>query len=144
MKNTVPCLLLLVFLVTAGIIACVSNPAAKRTQDLTTVSNWEGSYYGSIPAANGPGINVYITLFANQTFVFIYEYIDRPGITVTKRGDFNWRENKTVVVLETEPPETGTFPPYYRLGKDCLFQLDMKGKAITGNLADHYILKKVQ
>ncbi|MDR0303078.1 MAG: copper resistance protein NlpE [Treponema sp.] len=114
-----------------GMSACSTTANNARTS-----LDWEGSYMGIIPAADGPGINVQITLRADQSFTIVYNHIDRQGIA-TESGIFSWNENGSVITLKHT-----TFPPFYMVGENHLLQLDMKGKRITGKLADQYVLRK--
>lgn len=98
-----------------------------------------GSYSGTVPAADGPGINVQITLNADQTFNLMYDYIDRDS-------SFNWNGtfsfDKTDNIITLSQGNFQSFPTYYRLGKNQLLQLDRDGNEIKGQFADMYVLKK--
>jgi len=118
-----------------GMTACLST-AGKTVDNSRNSLDWAGSYVGLIPAADGPGINVQITLRADESYTIVYNYIDRQG-TATESGVFSWDENGSIITFKNT-----SYPPYYKVGENQLLQLDMKGKKITGNLADHYVLKK--
>jgi len=128
-------LYVLIILLTIGIAACLST---TKSVDNSRISvDWAGSYAGLTPAADGPGINVQITLRADGSYTVVYNYVDRQAIA-TESGTFSWNEAGNIITLKNT-----TFPPYYMVGENHLLQLDMKGKKIKGNLADHYILKKM-
>jgi hypothetical protein len=57
-------LLLSAILIMAGFSSCVSNKAPHIPDDHTPEisMSWPGVYMGLIPAADGPGIDVQITL----------------------------------------------------------------------------------
>jgi uncharacterized lipoprotein NlpE involved in copper resistance len=97
---------------------------------------WEDIYEGVIPAADGPGIEVQIALYSDDTFILQYRYIDKEDTIFRHEGNFTWDKSKKIITLDIE-----NVPPYYQMEDDRLIQLDMKGKRITGPLADHYILK---
>jgi uncharacterized lipoprotein NlpE involved in copper resistance len=99
--------------------------------------NWSGVYAGIIPAADGPGIKVQLTLNADSTFVLRYEYIDRADSVFFHEGTFTWDETGKTIILDIE-----NIPPYYQAAENKLIQLDMSGNRITGDLADHYVLEK--
>jgi uncharacterized lipoprotein NlpE involved in copper resistance len=139
--------LILIILLLTGINSCASNQASGTANNAKSSSNtvnakdsinWEGKYTGRIPAASSPGINVQLTLRADNTFSIVYDYIDRHGF-VTGMGSFTWNEAGDVINLKHKD-----FPPYYRVGRDYLLQLDLEGKVITGDLAEFYILRKVE
>jgi uncharacterized lipoprotein NlpE involved in copper resistance len=127
-------ILLAVFLIT-GFISCVSN---KALDIHTPEINWPGTYKGVIPAADCPGIDVQIVLNNDKTYGLWYTYIDRDNSAFYREGTFTWDKTGTIVVLNIKD-----FPPYYQVAENRLIQLDMKGKIITGDLADLYILNKI-
>ena len=101
--------------------------------------SWGGIYTGVIPAASGPGIDVKIALYYNETFELRYHYIGGDiDNTVRRKGTFNWNEAGLIVILDIDD-----FPPYYWVGSNQLTQLDMNRKLISGDLADNYVLKKI-
>ena len=137
-KNNVFHFILIALLLTAAISACVSTKSADMSHNARDSLDWEGRYAGRIPSASGSGIDVQITLRSDQTFSMVYDYVDRQGF-YTGMGTFDWDETGNVIILKH--PD---FPPYYRVEKDRLLHLDLEGKIITGNLADMYVLKKVE
>jgi uncharacterized lipoprotein NlpE involved in copper resistance len=122
-----------------GLGACRStsnSQAVDAAHNSRNSVNWEGVYTGTIPAADGEGIKVELVLNLDETYEISYEYIGKPGI-FTEKGAFKWDEAGGVITLDT-----GDMPPYYRVGENILIQLDMGGNAITGSLADNYVLRK--
>jgi len=99
--------------------------------------DWAGVYTGVIPAASGPGINVTITLRFDLSYEVLYEYIGRPDGDFSFTGTFKWDDAGRVITLDA-----ANIPPHYQVGEGRLFQLDMEGNRITGELADKYILAK--
>jgi uncharacterized lipoprotein NlpE involved in copper resistance len=129
--------LLLIILLSIGLGACSSTTPAKMVDNSKTGLDWAGVYAGTIPAADGPGINVQITLRSDESYSIVYNYIDRQN-NATETGTFSWDKAGSIITLKNT-----TFPPYYKVGENNLLQLDMKGKIITGNNADLYVLKKM-
>jgi uncharacterized lipoprotein NlpE involved in copper resistance len=115
--------------------SCVSSKAATNTPELSL--NWAGIYSGVTPAADGPGIEVQITLNTDKTFTLQYKYIDRIDSIFMHEGSFTWDKKGEIIILDIE-----NTPPYYKVEENKLIQLDMQGKRITGDLADHYVLEK--
>jgi len=128
--------LFIIILLSIWLGACLSTNQAKTVDNSRTSLDWAGVYAGTIPAADAPGINVQITLRSDESYSLVYNYIDRQNIA-TENGTFNWDKAGSTITLKNT-----IFPPYYRVGENHLLQLDMKGKIITGKLADLYILKK--
>ncbi|GHU60626.1 hypothetical protein FACS189445_0450 [Spirochaetia bacterium] len=122
-----------------GLGACVSaGKAIDAAHNSRNSLNWDGVYRGVIPAADGPGINVEITLNNDGTYSMGYQYIDRGGEVFTESGTFTWNDAGSAIMLDVKD-----MPPHYQVGENRLFQLDMSGKRITGALADNYVLEKV-
>jgi uncharacterized lipoprotein NlpE involved in copper resistance len=116
--------------------SCASTKVPDiHTPEIST--SWPGVYSGIIPAADGPGIKVQIALDIDHTFTLRYEYIDRADSVLFHEGTFTWDKTGKIIILDIE-----NIPPYYQVTYNSLIQLDMSGKKITGNLADHYVLEK--
>jgi uncharacterized lipoprotein NlpE involved in copper resistance len=127
----------LAMLIMVGFSSCVSNKAPNIPDYHTSEISWPGLYTGLIPAADGPGIDVQLTLNYDRTFALQYRYIDRDDSFFSHKGAFTWDKTGTIVILEIE-----NIPPYYKVAEGRLIQLDMQGNRITGPLADNYILEK--
>jgi uncharacterized lipoprotein NlpE involved in copper resistance len=105
-----------------------------------TKNHWAGVYTGVIPSAGGEGIDVKVTLNANETYKVESRYIGKSDEVFTNAGKFDWNAEKNIVIL---PSEREDLPPtYYKLGEKALIHLDIEGNIITGQLAHDYILKK--
>jgi uncharacterized lipoprotein NlpE involved in copper resistance len=129
-------LLLAVFLIT-WLFSCVSNKAPDiHTPEINM--SWPGTYKGITPAADCPGIDVQIVLNYDKTYGLWYKYIDRDNSAFYREGTFTWDKTGRIVILNIKD-----FPPYYMAAENRLIQLDMKGNKITGDLADNYILEKI-
>ncbi|GHT99877.1 hypothetical protein FACS1894142_7850 [Spirochaetia bacterium] len=123
-----------------GLGACVStDKVIDAAHNSRNSVNWDGVYRGVIPAADGAGINVEITLGNDGTYSISYQYIDRGEEVFTENGTFQWNDAGSAITLDVKD-----MPPHYQVGENTLIQLDMAGKKITGVLADNYILQKVR
>jgi uncharacterized lipoprotein NlpE involved in copper resistance len=125
-----------VFLLITVLGACVSNKASNANTPELSLS-WVGVYSGVTPAADGLGIEVQLTLNSDRTFILQYHYVNRGDNVFIHEGNFTWNKTGEIIILDIE-----NIPPYYKVEDDRLVQLDMKGKRITGDLADLYILEK--
>jgi len=99
--------------------------------------DWAGVYTGTIPSADGPGINVRMKIDKDNTYELTYEYLKNPGNVFTETGSFTWDDTGNIIHIDI-----ANAPSYYKAAKNKLIQLDMEGKPITGKLADNYILTK--
>lgn len=113
---------------------------AKGIEDEHSARNsldYQGTYTGKIPAADAPGINVVITL-SDSTYVKIMEFEGKKDSKSEYKGKYEWNKaGNTITLLGTERE-----PDQFFVGENTLIMLDMEGKRITGDLAEHYILNK--
>lgn len=125
------------------IAACNSN---KKSTDNTTIVadtevadmhnaenalDYDGTYTGTFPAADCPGINITLTLNKDKTFTLVSEYIDRKDATFTDKGNYTIEGN--LITLQN-----GTEKNYYKVGENTLTALDRDKQEITGELAEHH------
>jgi len=82
-------------------------------------------------------IRVLLILKGNETFELGYSYVNIPGSFFTARDKFKWDKTESNIILKVK-----NFPPYYRVEANKLILLDNSGKAITGDQAENYVLKK--
>jgi copper homeostasis protein (lipoprotein) len=130
--------LLLASLVIPGLGSCLSNRGLNDTHNSRNSLDWEGVYTGTIPSASGSGIDVRLKLNTDQSFELGYEYIGRSDSTFNRTGSFQWDKKESIIILKIDDD----VPPYYKVAENMLIQLDMKGKTISGNMAENYVLKK--
>jgi uncharacterized lipoprotein NlpE involved in copper resistance len=129
-----------IFLLMAALaISCLSNQEAVDGYNSRTSLDWTGIYTGTIPAADGPGINVRMKINKDNTYELTYDYIDRSVNPFTFSGSFTWDDTGNIIHIEIADA-----PSYYKVAENKLIQLDMEGKPITGNFADMYVLTKVR
>ena len=112
--------------------------AANRADSRMDHEIWAGVYSGIIPAADGPGIDVLLTLNADKTYELRYSYIDRGEATWVLTGNLRWDAATRIITLDID-----NFPSYYKVGDQILTQLDLDRRVITGELAGNYTLRKI-
>jgi len=129
-----------IFMAVFAVLALGSCNKTKGTADVhnsKTSVDWAGVYAGTIPAADGEGINVRMKINKDNTYELTYEYIGKPANSFTDTGSFKWNDTGDVINLEIIEA-----PSYYKVAENKLIQLDMKGNVITGDFADNYVLLK--
>jgi len=137
-KKTFVVSVLVVALAISGLTSCLSNKEPVDIHNARISVDWEGVYTGTIPSASGSGINVRLKLNMDQSYELRYIYVDRPNNPFNWKGSFTWDNTGNIIILNVDK-ET---PPYYFVSENKLIQLDMKGKPVTGKLADNYVLNK--
>jgi heat shock protein HslJ len=132
-KKIVPFLMIAVL-----IVSCKTNKNAALNSD-NSMSNldWNGTYVGTTPCADCEGIKTVITLNNDLTFTKNTQYLGKSTTVNTENGVFTWNKAGNTVTLKTD----GTSHDYF-VGEHTLTHLDLKGKKITGELADKYILNQ--
>lgn len=136
--------------------ACQSNTGSdKQTQDTLSTStvnevyrdtthtsqnslDWQGTYEGITPCADCPGIKTIVELKPDETFTYQATYLERD-FSLADSGKFMWHDNGGVVHIQGNETDMK-----FKVGENQLFQLDQSGQQITGDLAEHYVLKKIK
>jgi uncharacterized lipoprotein NlpE involved in copper resistance len=124
--------------------ACKSrggNQSQMSTRDNSKVSlDWNGTYFGVVPCADCPGIEVRITLNLDDTYRIDRKYQGRSDDVHVSEGTFSWDEDGSIITFENQ--DKTKVPTMYKVCENYLLQLDLNGNVITGELADNYVLKK--
>jgi heat shock protein HslJ len=122
----------LITMMVVGTFACKSKQSVSQL-------DWPGTYYGTIPCADCPGINVEITLDSASTYTMKWTYVDR-GALPTVTGKFSWSKDASQIHLEgldeNDPNQ------YFRVEENQLVMLGREGQPIESSVSD-YTLKKV-
>jgi len=113
---------------------------SQYTADNSATSlDWNGTYKGTVPCASCEGIETILTLNIDLTYKLSTHYFGRnDALEEDDMGAFAWDKTGSIITLENA---SNGFT-HYKVGENRLWQLDMKGNKITGDLADHYILTK--
>lgn len=138
--------LLLPVLLTA-FVACNNNTtttqndstAQHTTPGTTAPAVITGTYQGTLPCADCPGMDYQISLFDDHTFHELVAYQGRgQGIASVETG--TWKQTSDSTVMLQKKTDSSSF----LASEGKLLLLDTKGKRIEGVLASNYILKPVE
>lgn len=126
--------------------AAATDPAASASTEVTlqapdmhtaeTSLDYLGTYEGTLPGADCPGIRTTIVLVADGSYTLHMEYLERDT-AYDEKGSFEVKGN-----LLTLTPSDGGQPGYYKVEENRLRHLDGDRQPITGELAEHYVLQK--
>ncbi|MCC5940796.1 MAG: copper resistance protein NlpE N-terminal domain-containing protein [Balneolaceae bacterium] len=119
------------------------SPSSDTPPDMHTSQlalDVDGTYRGILPCADCAGIQTEITLDSEMNFVKRTVYTGRSSEVFTIEDTYSWLEDGNTIRLSGLDGDEQ--PAFYHVGENRLFQLDMDGNRITGDLADHYILHK--
>jgi copper homeostasis protein (lipoprotein) len=98
--------------------------------------DWDGVYSGKTPCADCAGIETMIQLNQDLTYIKHSKYLGKSEEVVHAEGFFEWNEAGSSIKLNHDSSK-------YQVGENILFQLDLQGNRIEGELAQKYMLKKV-
>lgn len=142
-KNT-----FLVLALVALVTACQnqSKPAAQGkvasviigVPNANKTLNFQGTYKGILPCGDCEGLEMIICLNENNTYAIQSQYLGKGNKIFEQHGTFTWNKTGSVVIFDN----IDNAPNQYAVEKNTLIQLDLEGKLIAGNLANHYRLTK--
>lgn len=129
--------ILVVFLI---FISCINNKnsssALDKKENLELLSaNVIGQYAGNLPCADCDAINTVLVLNKDHSFQLVYSYVGKSVDRFVKDG--NWKIERNNLVLDGLDYQ-------YKIIEGVLWQLDLAGNDITGDLADKYKLEKLE
>jgi len=119
-----------------------SEEEKNRVPDMHTsliALDFWGTYKGIVPCADCEGIETTIQLKADETFEVQTVYLGKSDEVFTYSGHYHWNDDGRSIHLHGI--ENG--PSYYFVGENQLIQLDMEGNRIAGELAEKYLLQKI-
>ncbi len=128
-------------IVAFAITAChtrktAANEGADPAHNSRNSVDWAGTYQGTLPCADCPGIRYTITLNEDDSYLVETRYLEKSDSVFTESGSFKWDKNGGKITLADRGEK-------FQVGENQLFHLDMEGNRITGNLAKYYVLTKV-
>ncbi|MCE7055039.1 copper resistance protein NlpE [Algoriphagus sp. AGSA1] len=119
-------------------VATENSPIYTEDNSATSL-DWNGTYKGTVPCASCEGIEVTLTLNKDKTYKLVTNYLGRnDALEQENTGSFTWDETGSIITLG----KVAQGPDQYKVGENRIWQLDMEGKLITGDLAEHYVLTK--
>jgi uncharacterized lipoprotein NlpE involved in copper resistance len=129
----------ILFFVSVAIIAWSVCSCKKTANDSHANGDWQGTYSGTVPCADCPGINVEITLNSDLTYIMNLTYIDGESIAPVS-GSFTWNSTGTAIDLQGVN-EGGGFE-HFSVQENKLILLSTTGEAIESISGHNYTLTK--
>ena len=108
----------------------------KDNVDLASVA---GTYEGTLPAADCPGIKTVLTINADSTYLLKQDYIDKKDGHDEASGIFKVLDGKVLMLVR---PSTGEQTFYKVKDANSIIMTDSLGVEPKGETAKLYILKK--
>ncbi|MGO1298521.1 MAG: copper resistance protein NlpE [Vibrio sp.] len=97
--------------------------------------DWQGTYQGALPGADGNQVKTDITLKQDKSFIMTQEV---DGKDVTTKGSFTWNDDASKLILDSGKGK----PMEFGIEKGAIFKLDAAGNRVQGEMADQYELEK--
>ena len=114
--------------------AAQTNPDPAHNSE--NAVDWAGTFQGTLPCADCPGIQTTLVLNEDGSYTLNTRYLERGDSTYTENGQFTWNDAGSQITLSEDGQQ-------FKVGENQLIQLDQEGNSITGPLADHYLLQKL-
>jgi len=102
--------------------------------------SWAGTYEGTTPCADCPGIETRLTLRYDESYELTTKYLDKSDSLFKTTGSFSWNETGNKITLDVD---RNSRPSEYLVQENRVIQLNMNGEQITGTLSDSYVLEKL-
>ena len=115
-----------------------TTAAAPDMHTAETSLDYLGTYEGTLPAADCPGIQTTLTLDPDGTYTLHMKYIDRDA-EFDEKGVFSVKENLLTLTQLDDGSEE-----YYKVEENRLRMLDAEKQPVTGALAENYVLQKIK
>ena len=112
------------------------SAAASSTVDLTSVA---GTYEGTLPAADCPGIKTVLTINPDSTYQLKQDYIDRKDGHDEASGILQMLDNNVLMLVR---PSSGDHTFYKVKDGSSIVMTDSLGNEPEGEIAKLYVLKK--
>jgi len=117
-----------------------TDTAATETVHTTENSiDWAGSYSGTSPCADCPGIKTDITLNNDDTYALQEQYLEKEKAPRSFKGSFYWDDTKSVITLDANGDHHK-----FKVAMDKLIILDKFGDPKQGGKEEDFTLLKVK
>lgn len=113
--------------------------SAEQTAQIAKETSFYGTYEGTLPCADCSGIKTNLTLRDDSTYDLIEEYLEKSNGPERRSGVYEVDND----IIKLIAPSSG-HKTYYKILDNKIALVDESGDLATGELADHYILNKIE
>ena len=118
-------------------VSVVDNTASENANlDLASIA---GTYEGTFPAADGPGIKTVLTIKADSTYQLELDYADQKDGHDEASGVFKVLDGNVLMLVR---PSSGEHTFYKVKYANSIVMTDSVGNEPEGETAKFYVLKK--
>ena len=147
-------LMILTVAALAALVSCTDKKTAQSVADTdsTNVAGYTasedanldlasiaGTYEGTFPAADGPGIKTMLTIKADSTYQLEQDYIDKRDGHDEASGVFKVLDGNVLMLVR---PSSGEHTFYKVKDANSIVMTDSVGNEPKGETARFYVLKK--
>lgn len=147
-------LMILTVAALAALVSCTDKKTAQSVADTdsTNVAGYTaseednldlasiaGTYEGTFPAADGPGIKTMLTIKADSTYQLEQDYIDKRDGHDEANGVFKVLDGNVLMLVR---PSSGEHTFYKVKDANSIVMTDSVGNEPEGEIAKFYVLKK--
>ena len=147
-------LMILTVAALAALVSCTDKKIAQSVADTdsTNVAGYTaseddnldlasiaGTYEGTFPAADGPGIKTMLTINADSTYQLEQDYIDKRDGHDESSGVFKVLDGNVLMLVR---PSSGEHTFYKVKDANSIVMTDSVGNEPEGETAKFYVLKK--
>lgn len=119
--------------------AVTDTLAADAAHNSENALDWSGTYSGTTPCADCPGMKTDITLNSDNTYSLQEQYLEKEKTPRSFKGSFTWDEGKTVITLDAEGDHHK-----FKVMENGLRLLDKFGDEKQGGKPEDFVLPKVK
>jgi len=121
------------------VIACINNKKSSTVKEKAEETELKsslviGKYSGELPCVDCDAISTSLFINDDRSFELRYVYEGKSADEFVRKG--RWEILKNKLKLEGVDYQ-------YKIDKNYLVQLDLSGNVITGDLANNYLLTRV-
>lgn len=114
------------------------RPTLASDHNARNSLDWAGTYEGTLPCADCPGIQTRLMLTPQGEYELQTRYLDRQAQPSVERGRFEWQaDGSTIRLGQAAGGQT------YFVTEGRVIQLYQDGSRPSGPLAAHYELKQL-
>ena len=118
-------------------VSVVDNTASENANlDLASIA---GTYEGTFPASDGPGIKTVLTIKADSTYQLEQDYVDQKDGHDEASGVFKVLDGNVLMLVR---PSSGEHTFYKVKYANSIIMTDSVGNEPEGETAKFYVLKK--
>ena len=123
------------------VVSCNGKTTGNETDkdSLSAIESLVGTYEGTLPAADCPGIKTVLTLNADSTYQYSADYLERKDGHDEASGIFKVLANN---VIEITRPSSGETSYYKVKNANSIIMTDSLGNEPEGEMAKLYVLTK--